>query len=187
MQTYDLAVFRALAAALGLSPDSAEAARMIRRAYTNPAAPPPAEGKDAVYFDLRPEGRPPDWTETVTRDGHTRFFRLSPWRLHLVFYGPRAEALAWQVYHRLFEDGWQRPRRILRRAGIYPLPRPAGPVPVREELEKYHRPRMDLSLEMRVAAEITGPDGEVAAVAVPPEVLVHHGGASRTGPDAGPG
>ena len=175
MPTDELAVFQALAAALGLSPDSAEAARMIRRAYTNPAPPPPAEGEDAVYFDLRPEGRPPDWTETSTRDGRTRFFRLTPYRLQLVFYGPRAEALAWQVFHRLFEDGWQRPRRILRRAGIYPLPRPAGPVPVREELEKYHRPRMDLSLELRIAAEIALPDREAAAVAVPPEVLVHCG------------
>ena len=174
MQTDDLAVFRALAAALGLSPDSAEAARMIRRAYTNPAPPPPAEGEDAVYFDLRPEGRAPDWTETGTRDGCNRFFRLTPYRLQLVFYGPRAEDLAWRGFHRLFEDGWQRPRRILRGAGIYPLPRPSGPVPVREELEKYHRPRMDLSLEMRVAAEITVP-GREAAVAVPPEVLVHCG------------
>ena len=167
------AVFRALAAALELNPGLPETSFRIRQAYVNPSPPSPPEDRNILYFHLSPDADPPLTEEDVSPDGRRTFFRFAACRLVLVFYGPDPVAEAWKVYHRLFLDGWLRPRQILRSEGIYPVPNPPGPVAVREELDLRHRPRADLVISLRIAARTAGPDAPAAdCVDLPPEVRI---------------
>lgn len=161
------AVFAALAAALGLDPESPEASALIRRAYVNPSPARPGPEENAVYWHLIPDGSPPPLREDLPGEG----FRFVPLRLNLVFYGAGAESMAWRVWRRIFEDGPGAPRRILRETGLFPVPRPEAPLPVWEEAGKEHRPRTDLSL--RVWAAVSEPDPQPAAVGTAPEVVLH--------------
>ena len=169
MRDLNRTVFAALAAALELDPASPEAAAVLRRAFVHPAPPPPGEDADAVYYSLLPDPRTPVLTESEASGS----FRFAPYLLRLVFYGPRAEELAWRVYRRIFADGFGQPRRILRAGGVRPVPRPDGPELVWEEWEKRHRPRADLTVSLRVSAPEPAP--EAPSVSVPPETVVHPG------------
>jgi len=160
-------IYTALASALGLDPDHWETSFRIRQAFVNPSPPPPPPDQDVLYFHLTPEEQPP-LTETSTEDGEDRIFRYAPYLLQLVFYGPKAEALAWQVWHLLFLDGGCNPRRILRESGIFPVPRPQSPVLVWEEWQKQHRPRADLTIRLRVA--FYGPLRKAETIKSPPEI-----------------
>lgn len=171
MRDLNRAVFSALAAALDPDGASPEAAGIIRQAFVNPAPPPPGKDADAVYYSLQPDPSAPVLTESGSGAGASGFFRFAPYRLDLVFYGPRAEALAWKVYHRIFADGYGQPLRILRAAGVRPVPRPAAPELIREEWEKQHRLRADLTVHLRAAA--FEPAAEAPSVSVPPDTVVH--------------
>ena len=111
--------------------------------------------------------------ESEISGGFPCFFRFAPYRLLLTFYGPSAETLAWQVYHRLYLDGYRSPRRALREAGIYPVPDPPGPVFLWEEWEKEHRPRVDLTIPLRIAATESDSAHPADLVEVPPDILLH--------------
>ena len=163
-------VFQALAAALRLDPAGAAASALIRRAYANPSPAQPAPEADAVYFHLAPDGDVPPLRE----DSFDAGFRFAPYRLNLVFYGPRAESLAWQVWHHLYQDGTGSPRCILRGQGIYPVPHPYSPVLVWEEAGKEHRPRADLTIPLRIAS--LEPALPRPSVSAPPEVRIHRPG-----------
>ena len=138
-------VFEALSAAF--SPDIP---LWIRQAWTNPSPPPPAPDQDVLYYHLVPD--PAAVIMERERTGsRSVFFRFAPYRLNLVFYGPNAESLSWNVYQLLFLDGWGFPLSILHRGGIYPVPGAPGPSLIREEWEKQHRLRADLTVPLRVA------------------------------------
>ena len=111
--------------------------------------------------------------ESEISGGFPCFFRFAPYRLLLTFYGPSAETLAWQVYHRLYLDGYRSPRRVLREAGIYPVPDPPGPVFLWEEWEKEHRPRVDLTIPLRIAATESDSAHPADLVEVPPDIPLH--------------
>ncbi len=145
---------------------------LIRQAYVNPSPPVPSSGQDVLYFHLIPDSSPPR-TETFRESGNPSFFRFAPFRLMLTLYGPRAETLAWSLYHLLFQDGYDCPRRILRQAGIYPVPDIPGPSLIWEEWEKQHRPRADLVIPLRIAVieTVTAPQpDDIQSV---PDVITH--------------
>ena len=171
MESLEQAVFRALSVSVASEAGMDEAPVLIRRAFVNPSPPPPPENQDVLYYHLIPEAGSSLTEETILPDSRLSFFRFSPYRLNLVFYGPRAEALAWRVFHRLFRDGFGQPRRILREAGIYPIPDRSGPLSIWEEWEKHHRPRADLVFRLRIACnEISSP---AAVIDSPPDPLLH--------------
>ena len=170
------AVFRALAAVPDPDAGTGTPPLLIRQAYANPSPPPPEEGRNVLYYHLEPDAGAPVTEEFLSPDGNPVRFRFAPWILVLVFYGPRAERLAWRYFHLLFLDGAGKPRRILRAEGIYPLPRPSGPALVWEEWGKQHQPRADLVLPLRIAERETVRLPEPETVEVPPEVRVHVSG-----------
>ena len=168
------AIFSALAAALGMDPEGAEASALIRRAYANPSpARPglsptrPTQDGAAVYWHLVPDSGLPPLREDLPGEG----FRFVPCRLNITCYGAEAEALAWRVWQRLYEDGPGAPRRILREAGLYPVPRPPAPLPVWEEAGREHRPRADLTLRLWAAVSESRP--AAGTVETPPAVILH--------------
>ena len=159
------AIHDALAAALGDV--------LLRQAYVNPSPLPPPEGEDAVYFHLVPEAEAPLTEESLSGAGLPVFRRFAPCRLNLVFYGPRAEALAWQAYHRLYLDGEGQPRRILRRQGIFPVPHPESPLLLWEDWGKAHRLRADLVIRLRILTREEDSLHPMPLADTPPEVLIH--------------
>ena len=169
MQTADQTVYLALASALGLDSARPETSLRIRRAYANPspARPSPAPNAAAVYWHLVPDSGLPPLREDLPGEG----FRFVPCRLNITCYGAEAEALAWRVWQRLYEDGPGAPRRILREAGLYPVPRPTAPLLVWEEAGREHRPRADLTLRLWAAVNETR--SSAGAVETPPAVILH--------------
>ena len=163
------AIFSALAAALGMDPEGTEASALIRRAYANPspARSSPAPDAAAVYWHLVPDSGLPPLREDLPGEG----FRFVPCRLNITCYGAEAEALAWRVWQRLYDDGPGAPRRILREAGLYPMPRPPAPLLVWEEAGREHRPRADLTLQLWAAVNETR--SSAGAVETPPAVILH--------------
>ena len=167
-------VFLALASALGLDSGDWETSFRIRQALVNPAPPPPPEDQDVVYFHLEPDHRPPLTESSARADGQPAVLRFTPYLLQLVFYGPRAEALAWQVYDHLYLDGCMNPRRILRLNHVYPVPNPPGPSLIWEEWKTHHRPRADLTVPLRVLSQSGEPAPSAGRVDTPPELLIDH-------------
>ena len=168
------AIFGALAAALEMDPEGTEASALIRRAYANPSpARPglsptrPTQDGAAVYWHLVPDSGLPPLREDLPGEG----FRFVPCRLNITCYGAEAEALAWRVWQRLYEDGPGAPRRILREAGLYPVPRPPAPLLVWEEAGREHRPRADLTLRLWAAVSESRP--AAGTVEAAPAVILH--------------
>ena len=146
------AVFSALARALGLAPASPEASRRILRAYADPPPPVPPPTADVLYYDLFPDpSAAPRPEETTVSANRAEIFHFIPYILQLVFYGLHAEADANAVRARLYLDGPGRPRRILREAGIYPVPRPPEIAVLHEAEDFRHRKRADLTVRLRIA------------------------------------
>ena len=71
----------------------------------------------------------------------------------------------------LFLDGAGFPRRILRDAGIYPVPDPPQPSLLHEEEGSLWRKRADLTVSLRVRDEVSGQTR--GTIAVPPAVVLH--------------
>ena len=184
MYMINQAVYLALCSALGLRSDHWETPFRIRQAYVSPASPPPPEDQDVLYFHVVPGNRPPLTESSVISDGRPSFFRYAPYVLNLVFYGPHAEETAWTVYHHLFLDGCENPRRILRLNDIYPVPNPPGPVQTWENWKERHRLRMDLVIPLRVARTRILPAASAGSVESPPEMNLHPGGSQ---PASSPG
>lgn len=162
------AVHRALTA---IFPEEAPESPLLRRAYADPPPPPPEEGRDALYYHLEPDAGPALTEISLNADGDTEVFRFLPARLILVFYGPRAERLARRCAAMLFLDGRDRPRGILRAAGVYPLPPPPAPLLSWEEWARRHRPRADLVLPLRLRLPERFHPPEPEGLASPPEIL----------------
>ena len=165
------AVWQALRAALELTEE--EAACRVLRAYADapPAEPPPSE--TVCYYHLRSAPRSPDFRESALEQGVPVSASFLPCDLILVFYGPDGEAWAHRVLDFLPMDGPGSSRRILRAAGLYPVPSGPGPAVLYEERGKTFRKRTDLALSLRLLSNESWPH-PVSAVARAPDIAVHY-------------
>jgi len=158
MPDLNTVIFHAICACLEIPPASAEASALIRPFPNNPEAPPPPpRSVNVVYYDLRPEEAPDAGYMTFSAEDPSAASARSavsaflPYRLTVICYGPDSADYAHRIRSFLFLDGSGYPRSILRKAGIYPLPRPPMPVLLDEEDGNLLRRRADLVISLRVA------------------------------------
>ena len=93
------------------------------------------------------------------------------YQLIIVCYGPDCEEYAHRIRSMLYLDGPGFPRRILRNAGIYPVPGPSQPAILHEEEASLWRKRADLTVSLRVRHEVSGPERK--SISVAPVVVFH--------------
>ena len=154
---FNAAIFQALCACLELSPSSAEASSLIRPFPNDPESPPaPSRSTNVIYYDIRPESAPDAGYQTFSSEDPTvssakpSVSTFLPYTLLLICYGPDCERYAHRIRSFLYLDGSGYPRSILRKSGIYPVPRPPMPVLLYEEEGALLRRRADLSISLRV-------------------------------------
>lgn len=177
-QTLHIAVFDAICACLDLDCRSREAVSLIHEAYAEPEnVPRPARNRNAVYWtilrdpaaDPVPAAYIPE-SAGAGRNTHVVYTTLK-YQLVIVCYGPACEEYANRIRTMLYTDGFRRPRRILRAAGIYPVPDPPQPALLHEEEGSLWRKRADLTISLRVLDEQrSGPGGSVRTV---PAVILY--------------
>ena len=154
------AIFDALCACLNLS--AAEGIKLIHEAYAEPEnVPRPPRNRNVIYWTvLQDLSADPVSTEynadTGTAGTHIPTVCTTlKYRLVIVCYGPAAEEYAHRIRSMLYLDGSGFPRRILRDAGIYPIPDPPLPSILHEEEGSLWRKRADLTISLRVRDEQT--------------------------------
>ena len=161
-RVFHTAVFDALCACLNLS--AAEGVKLIHEAYAEPEnVPRPARNRNVIYWTiLRDPSSDP--VSTVFQSFAAGAGRNTPvvyttlkYQLLIVCYGPAAEEYALRIRHMLFLDGAGFPRRILRDAGIFPVPDPLQPALLHEEEGSLWRKRADLTISLRVREEERSP------------------------------
>ena len=172
------AVFDALCACMGVNKHSREAAALIREAYAEPEnAPRPPRDRNVIYWTLLqdPASDPVPCAYTPEGAGTGRnttvVYTTLKYQLMIVCYGPASEEYALRIRSGLFLDGAGFPRRILREAGIYPVPDPPQPSLLYEEDGSLWRKRADLTISLRVQYAIQAPERN--SIMFPPAVLVH--------------
>ena len=156
---FHTAVFDALCACLNFS--AAEGIRLIHEAYAEPEnVPRPPRNRNVIYWTvLQDPSSDPVATaynaETATAtDTHTPVvYTTLKYQLIIVCYGPACEEYALRIRHMLYLDGAGFPRRILRDAGIFPVPDPPQPALLHEEEGSLWRKRCDLTVSLRVRHE----------------------------------
>ena len=154
---FNTAVFQALCACLELSSSSTEASALIRPFPNDPESPPPPpRSVNVIYYDIRPEEALDAGYQTFASADPTAMSArptvssFLPYRLTLICYGPDCERYAHRIRSFLYLDGAGYPRASLRRAGIYPVPRPPMPILLDEEEGALLRRRADLVIALRV-------------------------------------
>ena len=172
------AIFDAFCACLGLGRDSREAAALIHEAYAEPEnAPRPPRNRNVIYWTLLqdPASDPVSTTYNPETAGAGRnsvtVCTTLKYQLIIVCYGSEAEEYALRIRSMLYLDGSGFPRRILREAGIYPVPDPPQPAILYEEEGSLWRKRADLTISLRVQYAIQAPERN--SIMFPPAVLVH--------------
>ena len=174
---FHTAIFDALCACLGLDKTSSDAVALIHEAYAEPEnVPRPGRNKNIVYWSILQEPGtvvPEAYNaETVSSGSHTPIvYSTLKYQLVVVCYGPACEAYASRIRSMLFLDGAGFPRRILRDAGIFPVPDPPQPSLLYEEEGSLWRKRADLTVSLRVRDEQHGPAR--GSVTVAPAVIIH--------------
>ena len=159
-KTHHTAIFDAFCACLGLGRDSREAAALIHEAYAEPEnAPRPPRNRNVIYWTLLqdPASDPVSTAYNPEPAGTGRnsvtVYTTLKYQLIIVCYGPDAEEYALRIRSMLYLDGSGFPRRILRDAGIYPVPDPPQPAILYEEEGSLWRKRADLTISLRVQFE----------------------------------
>ena len=178
-QSLHLAIFSALCAALGLTAEEADIHLLRAWADQPPAEPPPS--RNICYYWLQTDPSAPILQETSTSDSTAHADSMIPCRIVLVFYGPASEAWALRCRTFLFLDGADKPRSILRKAGLFLIPFPPAPTVLYEETGKARRKRADLVIAARlkddsVHASVTDESETpipVETVETPPKVKIH--------------
>ena len=154
---FHTAIFDTLCACLNLS--AAEGIRLIHEAYDEPEnAPRLPRNRNVIYWTvLQDLSADPVSTVYDPEGGAGRntpvVYTTLKYRLIIVCYGPASEAYAQRIRHMLFLDGAGFPRRILRNAGIFPVPDPPQPALLHEEEGSLWRKRADLTISLRVRDE----------------------------------
>jgi len=158
--SFHTAIFDALCACLNLDKTGAAAAALIHEAYAEPEnVPRPPRNRNVIYWTvLQDPGSDPVSTACNAEDGtggnHVPVvYTTLKYQLIIVCYGPASEEYALRIRHMLFLDGSGFPRRILRDAGIYPVPDPPQPALLHEEEGSLWRKRADLTVSLRVRDE----------------------------------
>lgn len=141
-------LFRAVSAALGLTP--AEADVHLIRSWADEPAPEPEPSLNLCYFAVRTDAMARTVQESDIREAVSHAVSFLPCRILLTFYGPDCETWAHRCRSFLFLDGHSLPRAILRGAGLYPVPFPHPPEVLWEETGKRRRKRADLVIEARL-------------------------------------
>ena len=172
------AIFDAFCACLGLKRDSREAAALIHEAYAEPEnAPRPPRNRNVIYWTLLqdPASDPVSTAYNPEPAGAGRnsvtVYTTLKYQLIIVCYGPDAEEYALRIRSMLYLDGSGFPRRILREAGIYPVPDPPQPSILYEEEGSLWRKRADLTISLRVQYEIQA--GERNSIISAPVVNIY--------------
>ena len=154
------AIFDAFCACLGLGRDSREAAALIHEAYAEPEnAPRPSRNRNVIYWTLLqdPASDPVSTAYNPepagTGKNSVTVYTTLKYQLIIVCYGTDAEEYALRIRSMLYLDGSGFPRRILREAGIYPVPDPPQPAILYEEEGSLWRKRADLTISLRVQFE----------------------------------
>ena len=158
---FHTAIFDALCACLNLS--AAEGIKLIHEAYAEPEnAPRPPRNRNVIYWTLLqdPKADPvsTSWNaEAGIAGSHIPTVCTTlKYQLIIVCYGPACEEYALRIRHMLYLDGSGFPRRILRDAGIFPVPDPPMPSLLHEEEGSLWRKRADLTISLRVREEERG-------------------------------
>ena len=175
---FHAAIFNALCSCLELSSSSAEASSLIRRAYQEPEnAPKPGRNQNVIYYDIAEDNSPDAGYQIFSEENPTSagaFASVSsflPYRLIVVCYGPACVWNANRIRDFIFLDGAGYPRSILRKAGIYPVPRPPAPVLLHEEDGALWRRRADLVIQLRVT-DTCARENRRPGIAEPPAVVM---------------
>ena len=175
---FNTAVFQALCACLELPVSSVEASALIRPFPNDPESPPaPPRSVNVIYYDIRPEEAPDAGYMTFSAEDPTAssarcaVSSFLPYQLILICYGPDCERLAMKIRSFLYLDGSGYPRGILRKAGIYPLPRPPMPVLIDEQEGMLLRKRADLTISLRVT-DIQTRTNRRFGITEPPAVIL---------------
>ena len=175
---FHTAIFDALRACLSLS--AAEGIRLIHEAYAEPEnTPRPPRNRNVIYWTvLQDLSSDPVSTEYNAEAGspgsHTpNVYTTLKYQLVIVCYGPAAEEYANRIRLMLYLDGSGFPRKILRDAGIFPVPDPPQPSLLHEEEGSLWRKRADLTVSLRVRDELTGQARN--AVQSAPAVIINKG------------
>ena len=175
--SFHTAIFDALCACLNLNRHSAEEAALIREAYAEPEnSPQPPRNRNVIYWSVLQEpGQAVPLAfnaEAGSASSHTPVvYSTLKYQLVIVCYGPACEAYASRIRSMLFLDGAGFPRRILRDAGIFPVPDPPQPSLLYEEEGSLWRKRADLTISLRVRDEQHSPAR--GSVTVAPAVIIH--------------
>lgn len=177
--SFHTAIFDALCACLGLSKTSADAIALIHEAYAEPEnVPQPPRNRNIIYWSaLQEAGQeiPAAYvTEPDNTPGKTKpiVYVTLKYQLVVVCYGPASEAYASRIRSMLFLDGHGLPRKILRDAGIFPVPDPPQPSITYEDEGSLWRKRADLIISLRVRDEQQY--GSINAINVAPVTIIHH-------------
>ena len=158
-ERFRTAVFDALCACLDLDSGSAEAAALIHEAYAVPEnAPRPPLSRNVIYWtvlqDPSPDPAPVEVAAERRAGRNTNVvYTTLKYQLIIVCYGPASGAHARRIRSMLYLDGAGFPRRILRAAGIYPVPDPPQPALLHEEEGSLWRKRADLTVSLRIRDE----------------------------------
>jgi len=170
------AIYQALCACLGLSPDTAAASSLIWRAYAEPEnAPQPPRDRNVIYYSLLQENGDPLPQSWQLSSGSSpaavpvAAHNTLSYRLIIVCYGPDAEKHALRIRALLFLDGAGKPRSILRAANIFPVPNPPQPELLWEQEGSLWRRRADLTVSIRVSDILSS---SVSAATSPPTVII---------------
>jgi len=189
-----LAVFKALARCVGLSPESDAASALIQEAYAEPENPvSPSRDTDVIYYYLSRDassadlqqahlpavtysGIPPGGSSTgsgsATASG-TKPLSIQSFQaylLNIIAYGPHSRSYAHQIRSRFFIDGANQPRALLRAAGIYPIPTPPEPELLWEQQGTLWRRRADLTISLRVCDTLESTQQTVTST---PAIRIH--------------
>ena len=172
---FHIAIFDALCACLGLS--AVEGIKLIHEAYAEPEnVPRPGRNKNVIYWSVLQEpgqAVPAAYNAEAGSTGTYTpvVYATLKYQLVIVCYGPACEAYASRIRSMLFLDGAGFPRRILRDAGIYPVPDPPQPSILYEEEGSLWRKRADLTVSLRVRDEQRGPAR--CSIRTAPAIILH--------------
>ena len=172
---FHTAIFDALCACLNLS--AAEGIKLIHEAYAEPEnVPRPARNRNVIYWTvLQDLSADPVSTVYHPEGGAGRntpvVYTTLKYQLIIVCYGPASETNARRIRHMLFLDGAGFPRRILRNAGIFPVPDPPQPSLLHEEEGSLWRKRADLTIQLRVRDELRSQARN--SINSPPAIVIH--------------
>ena len=174
---FHTAIFDALCACLNLDKTSAEAVSLIHEAYAEPEnVQRPPRNRNVIYWTALqdPAGDPVSTFYEPEAAGAGRnttvVYTTLKYQLIIVCYGPAAEEHARRIRSMLFLDGSGSPRKILRDAGIWPVPDPPQPSVLHEEEGSLWRRRADLTISLRVRDEMRSLAGS-SIRSIPPVVL----------------